>query len=247
MSFCPNCGNKLNQYRQCPACFAAAEPTPKKNNTVLLAQIGIVALALLIACSIALGFALSENGDTQSRNSRRSTKDDEESAASADDQTSKKSDTQSADLRSEALDAQEMAEEFFDCIFGDPDVDTMMSMMPFDLALDAAEDDEREELEGYLDETADEMQSELDEMHEGLDEYNWDYSVEVTSQEEYDIDDLDTDYSDFDAEVEEAIYAQCEVTLSAEDEEDITQDFDLIFVRIDGLWYVDPSAMEDWA
>lgn len=147
--------------------------------------------------------------------------------------------------KSGKLDTQEMGEDFAKYLFT-PDVERLYDMMPLDLAMEQLGSDEREEAEALIDEQIDSTQSMLEAQYNGVD-FEW--SVDVTDEEELDADELEElneFYADADLTVDEAVSAETEITLTADGEEE-TLPLDLVYVKIDGDWYLDVNCIAELA
>lgn len=147
--------------------------------------------------------------------------------------------------KSGKLDTQAMGEDFADYLFT-PDVERLYKMTPLNLAMEQLDSDEREEAEEVMDEEIAATQSLLEAQFDGLD-FEW--SVDVTDEEELDADELEElneFYADADLTVDEAVRADTEITLTSDGEEE-TMSLDLVYVKIDGDWYLDINCLAELA
>ena len=138
-------------------------------------------------------------------------------------------------------DAQAMATKFADGIFT-PDVQAMFDLLPFDAAVEQLEGEDKAALEEEIDLMIEEGQASLDAIYGGLD-LKW--SVKLVSEEalgEEELASLNESYSEVELTVEKAYSAVATYTVTYEGV-DVSADVELVFVKIDGAWYLDVDSL----
>jgi len=139
------------------------------------------------------------------------------------------------------LDAQAMAESFFDGLFK-PDVQAMFDLMPFDPMLDKLEGDAKTLMEEAVDASIDEYQALLE---EAFADSNISWTVEVLSEEavgEEELASLNESYAEMELTVDEATAAATAISVTV-DGVTVSADVRLVFVKISDNWYLDMDSM----
>lgn len=138
-----------------------------------------------------------------------------------------------------------VVEKFVDC-FIDADVGGVFDLINPDM-LDYAMEEEGMS-KSDLNDMADELSEELKSMYEYVEEMTGEklkMSYEITYEWELDedeLEDIQSEYEDAGVEIEEGKVFEVDLTMEIAGEED-TQTMEIVVVKIDGKWYLEPSAM----
>lgn len=119
------------------------------------------------------------------------------------------------------------------------DAKLMIELLPDDMikSIMKEEDMTKKEL-------TEDLQDELDDMHEYYDKVK--ISYEITDTEEFDKDDLKDlkkDYKEYDVKVKDAMVVEVKVTLEF-DGRDISNTMELTLIKVGGSWYLDIDSMD---
>lgn len=141
-----------------------------------------------------------------------------------------------------------IVEKFVDC-FIDADVGGVFDLINPDMMEYAMEDEGMSKSD--LDDMADELSEELKAMYEYVEEMTGEklkMSYEIADEWDLDEDelaDIQSEYEDAGVEIEEGKGFEVDLTMEIAGEED-TQTMEIVVVKIDGKWYLEPSAMENF-
>lgn len=119
------------------------------------------------------------------------------------------------------------------------DAKLMIELLPDDLIKSIMKEEDMTKKE-----MTEDLQDELDDIHEYYDKVK--ISYEITDTEEFDKDDLKDlkkEYKEYDVKVKDAMFVEVEVTLEF-DGRDITNTMELTLIKVGGSWYLDIDSMD---